>query len=1410
MTLQYPPHLPRLNSHAPLPSEDVEMEDLTGARIMASTQTAVAPPAPNAAYGGWQNPPSYTTQLRAILLYAFTSILDIFTCVVPRNFRPTITFFTANRRLTIVTTDAHAVQLFYIHPPRPCFAKYRFPRTNNTTFPNIVECPGITVAWPLDLDVKCNETFPFHRLSIGRAVGRTTSYAPCCHECDRLPRRFESLADIATHAEKGTNYKFLHHAQMKDLLIERTKENNDLKLASLNTSRQLATFARKMGDYERLIVAIATNDVPRVNTLINTALRNGASVNTITSQIIEAVQGLRSTKGFTEFERDLSLLIYRIGGNSLLYSMNHALGLPSLRTITNSAHFVKITPTLGPISAEELRTNIQKVILEPHAAANKTKKSGVVIMMDEVAIEEHADYFPAQNKVGGLCQKHSGSIPLTLNTYKSALTIVDALRDGKVHFAKEMLVVAAKFPDDPNVHPILVAPTCKQETAKDMTDLFKIVMSVWEEVAEPSCGDIDNFASDGDGLRRKVGYKLLCTEELPAGHPLHKILSNMRGLNLCTGPRLILMTFDWRHEIKRDSTLVRQESGMCVDAGEVVNPVFLGRSLQLLPQHDEKSVHKLLNPDDPQDVPRAIDLIEALISLRDAKAPHEDIALASTLDSVWLLGHVFENFAIPFITPNLSLSNQVTMLSTYAHLAFVLFREYRLSFMSNQLYGDTQSTVKNIRVSSPSLEMAGGHNSAMNYKQGVERSGWACDIAGLYGRWRALHRESRRRRVTRTEHKDHLNAASWNGDLKTANCDLIDCWAMGEIEAIRIFREHSKLAPEKYDIRAILDSKEGIDFLRPWGDNIYPGVADDVDRSIIQPKKTSPPSPPPPPPPPPTGGILNSTTAADVSGGESEPEEEESESEAEEEVDPEPISFQDLLEEVEPTLNLTAGPGIRPQDYLADHDGKPIHKASICRLVLNKEFVAKSKDRTDRAAGLGLGRIRCFTKPESRPLKRGGAGSMTGSAFIIGDLFLTLIQHGKKVSLAVCKSTALVHDGSRVTEIGAGTIGNAQANVKLTGQILHLQSVPTTTDDTDTADDPTETSPLEGSLTWLWLGTFLTGTSKMKDTDILTTKPITLTVPGIMVELVNPTVIDAHGRLPAECVKGINSSGTTWAFHDAALRVLVVKLSLRLNDGSNLRALPNVKQVSPAFPYKNSSGEVSLVSDESTALISEKSARGCLYCPEIPKNWRAHMGGHILRRLRNSGEPEPKRKGRADAQALAVTYPRVGDSFPCGFCGRSGHAECQVFMKAAGKKNEIQTKCPYAVKFQYKTADEGSAKGSCRNVPLICGLCPAAQKKHDWVPAVWRYNMAQHLRVQHSEYASPQQPEGMPLPFAVWESMEVSPEEERALGVKDFLIAPRFAQVAPAVATEPSEGGSLKRSAAQSGGPKGSKRRATG
>ncbi|KAJ7192450.1 hypothetical protein GGX14DRAFT_380137 [Mycena pura] len=602
----------------------------------------------------------------------------------------------------------------------------------------------------------------------------------------------------------------------------------------LNMSRQLGSFAQKMGDYERLIMAIATNDVPRVNALLSTAIRNGASINTITAQLIEAVQGLRSTKGFTNFEHDLSLLIYRLGGHSLLYSLNHALGLPSLRTIGNSAHFVKITPTFGPVTIEEIRMNIKKVILEPRALAGKLEKQGVVFMMDEVAIEEHLDYFPLENKVGGLCQKHSGTTPLTLQTYKSALNIVDKLRAGEVHFGKEMAVVAVRFGDEKNIYPILAYPTCKGETVEDMMALYTFLMDAWEELGEEIFGEIRNFATDGDPLRRKVAYKMFCQEQLPNTHPLFPILCNLRGLNLCTGPKQILQTFDWRHRdiVKcksrliimqpRDSTLVRRPSGMCVDAGRVVNPTFLGQCLLLLQDHDANSVHKLLNPDDPQDVPRAIDLVEAIIAVRNVEVPARDVELVSTKYSVGLLGHVLENFTLPFITPEFSLSDQIRRLSTCAHLLFIHFREYRTQFMSNQLYGDTQCTIKNIVFSVAKQQLqdpdanvnanedgtdpleghfsfmrtAGGHNSAMNYKQGMERNGWACAIQGVYGRWPHLHKESRRRRITRTEQKDHLNSSKWNADLKAINCDLPDSWASGEIEASRILCAYSKLSPD--------------------------------------------------------------------------------------------------------------------------------------------------------------------------------------------------------------------------------------------------------------------------------------------------------------------------------------------------------------------------------------------------------------------------------------------------------------------------------------------------------------------------------------------------------------------------------------------------------------------------------------
>jgi hypothetical protein len=121
-----------------------------------------------------------------------------------------------------------------------------------------------------------------------------------------------------------------------------------------------------------------------------------------------------------------------------------------------------------------------------------------------------------------------------------------------------------------------------------------------------------------------------------------------------------------------------------------------------------------------------------------------------------------------FTDPSASLSDQIRNLSIYTHMSFVLFQNFRLKFMSNQLYGDLQMMVKNIVFTvakqielDPTGEVnayhdgtdpveghftftceISSHNSAMNFKQGVEWSGWSCNIQGYTARIQACTQDT--------------------------------------------------------------------------------------------------------------------------------------------------------------------------------------------------------------------------------------------------------------------------------------------------------------------------------------------------------------------------------------------------------------------------------------------------------------------------------------------------------------------------------------------------------------------------------------------------------------------------------------------------------------------------------------------
>ncbi|KII93403.1 hypothetical protein PLICRDRAFT_99321, partial [Plicaturopsis crispa FD-325 SS-3] len=443
-------------------------------------------------------------------------------------------------------------------------------------------------------------------------------------------------------------------------------------------------------------MAIAENDVPRVGVLVQTAIRNGASTSAIVNKIERAYEGLYHPRGFGARALDMAVLTYRLGGRSLLYAMNHGAGLPSLKTLRNHMSFTRIMPTVGTIIDSTIKHNIQETIIKPREESlDKKPPRGVSVLMDEIALEETAVHFRHSNSVGGLCWKHAPLVNLVLRTFESATDIAIELAKGTVHLGKEMTVASISFFGERGTYPILAAPTCKQESQSDMEYICELIIGSWGATAAAKLGEIWSFATDGDATRRAAGYKLFVRYMLSNTSKLYGTLSRMPGLNLFTGLKEITLDFDWKHILKRICTLLRSPAGIVLNGGRVMNPAFLSRYLLLLDGQDTKSVRRLLFPDDPQDVPRAIELMKAIIALRDLKIPLADPSVIADLDAIKHLAYILEAILEPFTNVKLSLTDQVRLLSTYAHLTFTSFRLYRLAFMSNQLYGDSQTMVKN-------------------------------------------------------------------------------------------------------------------------------------------------------------------------------------------------------------------------------------------------------------------------------------------------------------------------------------------------------------------------------------------------------------------------------------------------------------------------------------------------------------------------------------------------------------------------------------------------------------------------------------------------------------------------------------------------------------------------------------------
>ncbi|KAJ7457020.1 hypothetical protein FB451DRAFT_1142947 [Mycena latifolia] len=1200
-----------------------------------------------------------------------------------------------------------------------------------------------------------------------------------------------------------TNHRFLNYLQLTNLLADKDSELRRIRLKvrrclllpqdeaetlfdqCANLTRKLGNCIKKLTDYRRLAFAVAESNYPRLTQLLSAGLRNGASPRKLINLLGDVVEGtVKYTPRPSTDSRtiDISLMAYILGGRKLLYALCHGSGLPSLRTLRRHMAFTRIMPTIGTISLSDIAHNIEEVVLKPRAAAGRTKPRGVSLLIDETALEQRAVHFRHNNRVGGICWRHSPAVNLLLNTYEAALKLAQDIKAGRAHLAKEMTVVAASCFGEAGTYPILALPACKKMNADDSETIYQVVTEAWDRHGAAKVGPLWSWATDGDMTRRVSGYKHFLAQKLLPTSPIYGTLAGMAGLNLYTGLNEVTLDFDFKHIFKRICTLLRSAQGIVLNNGRIINPAMLARYLVRLPDQTPESVQQMLFPHDPQDVPRAIELLQAVVAVGDLDYGIMDADTCSDVDALRLLGQVIKSILEPFINTGMSLTEQVTSLATYAHLSFTLFRVSR-NYMSNQLYGDSQTMVKNamfclakqneldptepfylFQVGDDPLErlfgklrMLGGHNSAMNYAQAIDRLGHASDLQGAFMRNPDLDQSERRLNMSRSEGVDHLTMKSFTGNLIAGSCHQPSAWADGRDIAIGILKK-SAIPPAEYDYEIIF-ADGATDMLAPFGNRQYPGIDFDQsvpDRSMITPDSDTPAAP---------NDVEMTESAEDP--------------EADDEGDG--ISFEESIDpETVPELQLPSGPGITPEDYLLVN-GKWVHKQRICRLVISKDFEPNSIVR--------LLRVRGHANVNAKPRDDTHIDPATllgKDTFFVGDPILTLLRTDTKVSVAVLRTTAIHQDGVSRSSILSATIKNPAAKVKVTGQVYSMTLVrktadtdwdfigPTRTDATIRAKDWLEGEE-ESKWAWIWNGEYLKVDSVMRGTSgstkVTTDKVVLVSVPGFLTELVNPTMVDAAIRLGELTASRINSLGQSWEIDDKQLGLVAELLWGQAVKNSVAAGSINTVKVSGTFPYAFDDGNPALLSlvpsQQLTQEHGERLNRLCELCGEKAENQRAHMGSHILRKLRGVEEKLIK---------------PVGDSLPCGFCGESGHAACSIYLQVKKNSATAETNCRLAMPFKYAYAERGSQATPCRNVPVVCVLCPStltAGKESRSQPAQWRYNMEEHLEQAHPEYASPRNPDGIKrLPHDVWSSMAMGEGEEVALGIPLSKIPAQFSRVA--------------------------------
>ncbi|CAM9909813.1 unnamed protein product, partial [Sphacelaria rigidula] len=129
------------------------------------------------------------------------------------------------------------------------------------------------------------------------------------------------------------NYRYLTPNQCEERGRMFSARVGEGRLRQFNLMKKVMRIAKNLDTMKRFVLFLSKNDVPGLRRHMAQMLKEGYSPLKMLAKLQEAVEGLYSVRGYGTDEVDLAILVLRLGGPALLFTLHQTSGLPGISTV---------------------------------------------------------------------------------------------------------------------------------------------------------------------------------------------------------------------------------------------------------------------------------------------------------------------------------------------------------------------------------------------------------------------------------------------------------------------------------------------------------------------------------------------------------------------------------------------------------------------------------------------------------------------------------------------------------------------------------------------------------------------------------------------------------------------------------------------------------------------------------------------------------------------------------------------------------------------------------------------------------------------------------------------------------------------------------------------------------------------